>query len=620
MPEIETGPATKQPWEYQIGWARQNLLPSELGYFIKGLVGGLYLPSSSQTRPDRVRGDAKELNRRARKTQEAQNKFRFWTKAVTDVKNNAESNFINMVRYREQERLKSMQTENNKTFNTLYNKFLLLEKNKFKLKANIIKHSSTDNQYLKENNGQQVEIQDEDPFGNFTSALVGLGAVGLGLLPGPLRGMFTKIALNRKHANLAKQIGDINKKTRSSEMKHLRKIGAAEKISSQADDYGKYANMLLNNSKWIKLAGLGGFGAAHAGYGLYKDFEDRDRGYGNLTDSQIASNALSRLLTPYLAYNMGRGLGSVVGKGSPRYVARAWSKKHKKLGNNKAAEWWMTKHPNSAKSVSAEASRLLTDRIKSGSLPHPKYKGNEFGRIYDHNPNFGVEAVKQQIPVSKMWANNAGTGKIKQFWGTGKDLLSRRKLAINTGVGSGASALAAAGLATSKDELLSATNWMKDNLEKIELFGIGELIKAVPDWGVQGSLINAWTNTDQLTKPNTAADSRGYRIFRTRDRTGGINQSEREERRRSVIASTKPDGTVSYIPTDPNNNSTYLIVNPDRSFWNRLLPYSGEGERGRNVFIKTSKDSGKISSRSRSATDEEKEKFERQLKSERNDL
>lgn len=619
MSEIETGPRTKQPWEYQIGWARQNLLPSELGYFIKGLVGGLHVPLSSQTRPDRVDRDAKEFNRRAQKTQEAQNKFRFWTKAVADTKNNAENNFINMVRYREQERLKSMQTENNKIFNTLYSKFLLLEKNKFKLKANIIKHLSTGNQYLKEEN----EIQDESPavLGPLgTDSLAAILAAGFAVAGAALKARGINTAFNNKHAQLTGAIRNIRKPGITG--KSIKIGQEAERISSLPNDYGKYAK-LLDNSKIIKHGALFGLGGANSAMGFIQDTKDYNEGHGNLQTTEMLARAASRFLTPYLAYSVARGTASSLGGIGARQAARRWSKKHQKLTANEPIH---SKTPSKIL-----ASRQLTTPIESIRSSHPKYKGNQFGRIYDRNQLVGNDAFMKQQTVKQIWADKKSKGKygiLKKIFvqpvttayevshPVGKVLPS----AADTGRGVGAATGIALGALALKDEGLSIVDAAKTAIEQVP-GAVGEIATALPDFGVRGSVLNAVLNADSLRPTeNEQGQLRGYRTVRTLSTPLAIPGTPTQEqlaRREQMLTNTKGDGTPSYIPSNPNINSQYLVTKRDASILNRILRLTGLTEPERTITINTGKPTGKISSRSREITPKEEEDLRALLQSQR---
>jgi hypothetical protein len=619
--EIETEPRTKQPWEYQVGWARQNLDPNELGYFIKGLVGGLYVPSTSVTRPDRVDRDAKELNRRVRKTQEAQNKFRFRTRASADTKNNIDSNFINMIRQKEQESLKSMQTENNKTFNTLYNKFILLEKNKFKLKANIIKHLSTGNQYLKEQN----EIQDESPgvlgtpFGENT--LAGLIAAGAAIAGAVLKSKGISTAFNRKHAQLTGKIRNIKNTPGLTPTAKINRIKAqAEAISRQPDDYGygKLGKHIFDNSNLYKHIGLGVLSAGNVISGSIRDINDYNEGHGNLKIGEIVAKAVSRAMTPYLAYGTVRGAASLSKLGA-RHAARRWSQKHKKLDY---------------------ASRALTRPIQSTTAPHPKYKGQQFGRIYDRNPSFGNDAFTNQPTIRQIWAQSApktGQGRVSRFsTHIGRPFVTTYKVsnpfktgqvlpkAVNTGRGLLPATVIAGGALALKDEVLSGLNTGKNIIGQSEIPVIGDIAKIVPDFGVPGSAVNALTNTNSLRDDpyNPEGTRKGYRPVSTLSTQSPLPlpglAREKIARQQQIRTSTKDDGTPSHLPNTPNTNSRYLVTKRDASLANRILRLFGGTEPEYAITIDTANNpTSKISTRSRQITPEEEKKLKDLLRSQR---
>jgi len=614
MSEIQSGPTVKQPWEYQLGWARQKLLPSELGSFMKGLLGGLHLSLDPQARPDRVRANQKELQRRAARTQEAQNKFRFWAKSEIGTK---DSNFINILQHLH--RKQQMQTENNKTFNTLYNKFLLIEKNK----ANTIKHPSTGKQYLRENDNN--EIQDEDPGfgGNTTSTIINSAMTALGLLMA-LRGRrITSKALNTKHKKLTDEIRKINSdrsaalqrpgantKDTVKAAKDL-KAAAAQRISSAADD------KIIGASKWldptVRWGVLGGLGTAHAGYGIIRDLKDRAEGHGSLSNGEIVGNALSRLAAPFVWYGAGRALPSVL-KYTPRNAARKWSTKHRQ-NVKKFSSRQVRRDP------SLEASKLLTTPVQNTL---PKYKGAGFGRIYDNNPLFGADAFSKQL-TWKGW-KQALENRERRFWGKSADLFKiigpkNLKSALTTGRGA-ATAAALYGLgAVAKDELIDALAGRAPQRVLPMIPFVGPAIAdVIPDIKVRGSLFDSLYSKDMVEgkRTNPGGLHKGYRAFNTQYKS--TDPTEEYARRQLIGAYTRSDGSVSNLPTQPKDkqrNPRYLVQNSNRSLLNRIWDSIGGNARERTITINTGQDQSDISTRSRPMTPAEQKKIEALLSSQR---
>jgi len=136
MPEIESGPTTKNPWEYQPGWETEKRL--RYGPLFHAGVGGLKtLLDPRYTRPDRVRKNQEELEHQAKVTERAQNKLRYWSDLKSLTRDN---NFINILKgiYTDQSHVIGKppdmpsraitdleeSTQMNKLYKTLFNKYL----------------------------------------------------------------------------------------------------------------------------------------------------------------------------------------------------------------------------------------------------------------------------------------------------------------------------------------------------------------------------------------------------------------------------------------------------------------------------------------------------------------
>lgn len=142
MSEIESGPTTRLPWEYQPYWAKEQLTLYR-PLFHAG-VGGLKIPLDPKyTRPDRVRKNQEELEYQANLTQRAQNALRYWSDLKSLIHPN---NFIKTLTdiYKDQSHVignppntpshaitDSMQesTQMNKLYKSLFNKYLTEQTN-----------------------------------------------------------------------------------------------------------------------------------------------------------------------------------------------------------------------------------------------------------------------------------------------------------------------------------------------------------------------------------------------------------------------------------------------------------------------------------------------------------
>jgi len=632
MSEIQSGPTVKQPWEYQPGWARQKLLPSELGSFMKGLLGGLHLPLDPQARPDRVHANQKELQRRSARTREAQNKIRFWAKPEIGTK---DSNFINILQHlhrKQQESLK-MQTENNKTFNTLYNKFLLIEKNK----ANTIKHLGAEKQYLTEglNSGSrdstEYEVQDEDPVSNWTLPIIGL-LLGGALANRGLASRAMKKSANAKHRKLRDEILKDPKMTDA-------------KLGSRAADLSKIGQDVPWYSKLPPLSLATGVGLANAVYGFHNDTHDNKQG---LTDHSTVDHVLrfgQRLAGPILVGSMMRGAaGSRIG---PRQALRKWSKKHqnivKSIESQTAAQ---RNNMSSSDLASYRASKALTSASGASNVPL-NYKGTKFGRIYDLDPVVGLNAWKSQPRWTDLrnasktagQAGNAGTS-ILGYLGKGTKFLAKlgRDVGIHSGVvspvapylknpyyrmrlqsadtgrGIGAGIGSAAAAALFAPEILSGLNYFKSKFaDEIPL--LGDLTNIIPDFNTagKGTLVDRMTRIPSDDLPSPTGQRYGINRFTTRspegtDKLSPVAQIELAKQQ-AVRENTKPSGEP--VPwsseMNPDQKPRVLVQRNYRNWLPKLFDLVSGDPPPRTIFYTQHNNRGQpISDRSTKMTEDEK--------------
>jgi len=646
MSEIESGPTVKQPWEYQAGWARQKLLPSELGSFMKGLLGGLHLPLDPQARPDRVRANQKELQRRAARTQEAQNKLRFWAKSEIGTK---DSNFINILQqlYRKQQESLKMQTENNKTFNTLYNKFLLIEKNK----ANTIKHLGAEKQYLTEglNSGSrdstEYEVQDEDPVSKWTLPIIGL-LLGGALANRGLASRAMKKSANVTHRKLRDEI------LKDPKMTDARLGSRAVDLSGTPQYVPWYSKLPVEQAKMPWYSKLPphmlatGVGLANAVYGYHNDTRDNKQG---LTDHSTVDHVLrfgQRLAGPIVVGSMMRGVaGSRIG---PRQALRKWSKKHQNMVKSIESQTEaQRKNMSSSDLASYRASKALTSASGASNVPL-NYKGTKFGRIYDLNPVVGLKAWQSQPRWTDLrnasktagQAGNAGTS-ILGYLGTGTKFLAKlgRDVGIHSGVvspvapyvkknpyyrmrlqsadtgrGIGAGIGSAAAAALFAPEILSGLNYFKSKFaDEIPL--LGDLTNIIPDFNTagKGTLFDRITRIPSDDLPSPTGERYGINRFTTRSPEGTDKLSPVAQiklaKQQAVRENTKPSGEP--VPwsseMNPDQKPRVLVQRDYRNWLPKLFDLVSGDPPPRTIFYTQHDNRGQpISDRSTKMAEDEK--------------